>query len=88
MMLVGHEPDERVLATAAEAGGCDVIVVAATSTAYSRIKQLAPTVVVVAMSVDDVEACQLMSMLKLDPDTSQIPVFTCLLEAVPTHSDA
>jgi hypothetical protein len=87
MMLVGQEPDERVLARAAEADDCDVIVVAPMSTAYSRIKQLAPTVVVVAMAVDDVEACQLMSMLKLDPDTSHIPVLTCLLDPVPAPSD-
>ena len=88
MMLVGREPDEQVLATVTDAGGYDVIVVAPTSTAYSRIKLLRPSMVVVAMAVDDVEACQLMSMLKLDSDTSHIPVVPYLLEPLPAHSNA
>jgi len=87
LMVVGREPDERVLDTVTETGGYDVILVEATATAYSRIKRLAPSVVVLTMAVDDVEACQLMSMLKLDRDTSQIPVFTCLLEPVAAHPD-
>jgi len=87
LMVVGREPDERVLETVTETGGYDVILVEPTASAYSRIKRLAPSVVVLTMAVDDLEACQLMSMLKLDRATSQIPVFTCLLEPVPAHSD-
>ena len=86
LMIVGREPDERVLDTVTETGGYDVILVEQTATAYSRIKRLAPSVVVLTMAVDDVEACQLMSMLKLDRETSQIPVFTCLLESAPAQA--
>jgi PleD family two-component response regulator len=79
MMIVGREPDERAVETVTEAGGYDIIAVERTSTAYSRIKRFMPTVVVLMMGFDDLEACQLMAMLKLDRDTSHIPVLTCLL---------
>jgi len=82
LMIVGTEPDERILETATDAGGYDVILVEATATAYSRIKRLSPSAVVLTMTMDDLEACQLMSMLKLDRDTSNIPVFTCLLKPI------
>jgi response regulator RpfG family c-di-GMP phosphodiesterase len=82
VMIVGTEPDERILETATDAGGYDVILVEPTATAYSRIKRLSPSAVVLTMTMDDLEACQLMSMLKLDRDTSNIPVFTCLLKPI------
>jgi len=86
LMLVGHQPDDRVLDTIVEAGGYDVILIEPTATAYSRIKRAAPGLVVLCMADDDVEACQVMSMLKLDSDTSAIPVLTCLREAVPPRA--
>ena len=87
VMVVGREPDERVWDAVTDAGGYDVVVVEATATAYSRIKRQAPSLVILTMGFDDVEACQLMSMLKLDRETSHIPVFSCLLEPVPAHSN-
>jgi PleD family two-component response regulator len=87
MMVVGREPNERVLETVTDAGGYDVIVVEPTATAYSRIKRLAPHLIVLSMAFDDVQACQLLSMLKLDRETSGIPLFTCLLEPAPAQSD-
>ena len=86
LMLVGHQPDDRVLDTIVDAGGYDVILIEPTATAYSRIKRATPNLVVLCMADDDVEACQVMSMLKLDCDTAAIPVLTCLLETVPPHA--
>jgi PleD family two-component response regulator len=88
LMVVGREPDERVLASVTDTGGYDVIVMEPFTTAYSRIKRFAPSVVILSMEIDDVEACQLISMLKLDRDTSRIPVFTCLAEPAPAPSFA
>jgi PleD family two-component response regulator len=48
-----------------------------TTTSYSQIKRVTPELVIVCLSFDDVEAFQLMSMLKLDRDTSTIPVVMC-----------
>ena len=85
MMVVGRDPDERILEAVTDGGGYDIVVVEPTATAYSRIKRLTPSVVVLTMDFNDVEACQLLSMLKLDRETSQIPLFTCLLEPVAAH---
>jgi PleD family two-component response regulator len=87
MMIVGRDPDERILEAVTDGGGYDVVVVEPTATAYSRIKRLTPSIVVLTMDFNDVEACHLLSMLKLDHETSQIPLFTCLLEPVPAHSN-
>ena len=43
---------------------------------YSRIKQVTPDVVIVLSEIDDVAACQLLSMLKIDGELSRIPVVT------------
>jgi PleD family two-component response regulator len=87
MMVVGRRPDERILQAVTDAGGYDIVMVEPTASAYSRIKRLTPHVVVLAMEFDDVEACNLLSMLKLDRETAQIPLFTCLLEPAPAYSD-
>jgi len=87
MMIVGRDPDERILEAVTEGGGYDVVVVEPTASAYSRIKRLSPSVVVLTMDFNDVEACNLLSMLKLDRETSNIPLFTCLLEPVAPHSN-
>lgn len=44
---------------------------------YSRIKQVMPDVVIVYSPIDDLAACQLLSMLKLDPDMADVHVVTC-----------
>lgn len=53
-----------------------VVFVDSIARGYSRVKQVAPDLVVVLAGTDDVPACQLLSMLKMDSDTSGIPVFT------------
>jgi hypothetical protein len=54
----------------------DVVVVQSIAGGYSLIKQLAPDLVVIFVGIGDVAACQLLSMLKMDCDTSAIPVET------------
>jgi len=60
--------------------GYDVIVVESIPHAYSRIRELEPDLVVVFMEIDDVNACQLLSMLEIDRALSGIPVVTCTTE--------
>jgi hypothetical protein len=59
-----------------DTGECDVIVVESLAGAYSRVKREMPNLVIVLCEVDDLPACQLLSMLKMDPATSWIPVET------------
>lgn len=49
-----------------EASDYDVIVVESIERAYARIRQAPPDVVVLFMNIDDVAACQLLSMLHMD----------------------
>ena len=57
----------------------DVIVVESIERAYSRIRQVQPTAVVVFMNSDDVDACQLLSMLHIDHALRGIPVLSCTI---------
>ena len=52
----------------------DVIVVESIERAYSRIRQVQPHAVVVFMNIDDVDACQLLSMLHMDHELRGISV--------------
>lgn len=54
----------------------DIVFVESIAHGYSRIKQLTPDVVVVLLGDDDAPACQLLSMLSMDRETSDIPVVT------------
>ena len=56
----------------------DVVFVESIARAYARIKELRPDIVVIFMAIDDVAACQLLSMLSLDRSVSGIPVVTCI----------
>jgi CheY-like chemotaxis protein len=86
LFVVANDPDERVLATVADAAQHDVVFVEAVTRAYSKIKRVAPGLIVLCLTFDDMEAYRLMSMLKVDPETAPIPVVTCLLEPVAAHS--
>jgi hypothetical protein len=54
----------------------DVIFVESIARGYSRIKQVTPDFVIVVLGIDDVAACQLLSMMKIDRDVSRIPMVT------------
>jgi CheY-like chemotaxis protein len=56
---------------------CNVIVVESIERAYSRITQTQPDVVVLFMNIDDVDACQLLSMLQSDRALRGMSVLTC-----------
>jgi DNA-binding NarL/FixJ family response regulator len=79
--VVGGHPDrvEHLCDLLVDASNFDVIVMESIAGAYSRIKQTAPDFVVVLMRIDDVAGCQLLSMLKIDPDVSRIPLVICAM---------
>lgn len=54
----------------------DVVFVEPLANAYRRIRQLAPELIIVLMRMDDEAACQLLTMLELDPKLVGIPVVT------------
>lgn len=68
---------EELLDALADASGYDVVFVESIASGYSRIKQVLPDLIIVYFEVDDVAACRLLSMLKVDTDLFGIPVATC-----------
>ena len=60
-----------------DGGHYDIVFVADVDHAYSQIRQTRPDLVVVCVGFDDPTGFQVLSMLKLDAETSRIPVVTC-----------
>ncbi|MBM3818515.1 MAG: hypothetical protein FJW14_05785 [Acidimicrobiia bacterium] len=63
-----------------DAGRYDMVFVESSDHAYSQIKKVVPNLVILCARIDDVAAFQLLSMLKLDAATRDIPVLTCTTE--------
>src|ERR1051325_2640190 len=70
-----------------EAGHYDVVFVESSAHAYSQIKRVQPNLVILCMRIDDVEAFHVLSMLKLDRETHDIPVLTYTTEGDGHESD-
>ena len=66
----------QALETALDAGHYDVVFVESTAHAYSQIKRVQPDLAIICIGMDDGEGVQVLSMLKLDPETRDIPVVT------------
>ena len=65
-----------LLETVLDAGQYDIVFVESTEHAYSHIKRLTPHLVIVCLDIDDIDGFQVLSMLKLDESTRDIPVLT------------
>lgn len=74
--VVSRHPQQHAIETVLGAVDHDVVFVESIANAYSHIKRLSPDLVVVCLSADDADGCQVLSMLKLDAETSRIPVVT------------
>lgn len=70
----------ELLETVLDAGHYDVVFVEATEHAYSQIKRVQPNLVILCVHIQDVDAFQVLSMLKLDEETRRIPVLTYTTE--------
>jgi len=75
-----------LLETVLDAGQYDVVFVESTEHAYSHIKRLSPNLIIVCLDIDDLDGFQVLSMLKLDSETSGIPVVTCTLSSTDEDS--
>jgi PleD family two-component response regulator len=66
----------QLLESVLDAGRYDVVFVESSAHAYSQIKRVRPHLVILCVRMDDAESLQVLSMLKLDEDTRDIPVLT------------
>ena len=81
VVIVNGSPEIlELLETALEAGHYDVVFVESSHHAYSQIKRVQPNLVILCVHVDDLDGFQVLSMLKLDPETRGIPVLTYTTE--------
>jgi len=69
-----------LLETVLDAGHYDVVFVESSEHGYSHVKQVQPDLVILCMRIEDADGFQVLSMLKLDPETRQIPVLTYTTE--------
>jgi CheY-like chemotaxis protein len=70
----------ELLETVLDAGRYDVVFVESSQHAYSQIKRVQPNLVILCVQVEDPAGFQVLSMLKLDPDTREIPILTYTTE--------
>lgn len=69
-----------MLETVLDAGRYDMVFVESSDHAYSQIKKVLPNLVIVCARIEQLESFQLLTMLKLDSETREIPVLTYTTE--------
>ena len=69
-----------MLETVLDAGRYDMVFVESGDRAYSQIKKVIPNLVILCTKLEDLDGFQLLTMLKLDSDTRDIPVLTYTTE--------
>jgi CheY-like chemotaxis protein len=83
VIVNGNTEAVRLLESVLDGGRYDVVFVESSSHAYSQIKRVRPHLVILCVRMDDAEALQVLSMLKLDQETRDIPVITYASEREP-----
>jgi len=74
--VVARNPRVNLLDAVLGAGNYDVVFIESIDRAYSQIRQSAPQVVVLCLDVDDAAGFEILTMLRLDSTTSEIPIIT------------
>jgi CheY-like chemotaxis protein len=88
VVVVNGNPDVlEMLETVLDAGRYDMTFAEASGHAYSSIRQIQPDLVILCMDLDEASGFQLLSMLKLDPDTRRIPVVTYAADGLSLADD-
>ena len=76
-----------LLETVLDAGHYDVVFVESSHHAYSQIKRVQPNLVILCVRIAEADGFQVLSMLKLDEETREIPVLTYTTEYDGQESD-
>ena len=81
VVVVNGSPDVLgVFESVLHAGRYDMVFVEPGERAYSQIKRVSPQLVILCTRIERLDGFQLLTMLKLDPDTCDIPVLTYTTE--------
>ena len=88
MVIVNGTPEILdLLETVLDAGHYDVVFVESSQHAYSQIKRVQPNLVILCVRIAEADGFQVLSMLKLDEETREIPVLTYTTEYDGQESD-
>jgi PleD family two-component response regulator len=89
VVIVNGSPEMLdMLETVLEAGRYDIVFVESSEHAYSQIKRVQPNLVILCVRIEDADGFQVLSMLKLDEETRNIPVLTYTSEQSDDDVDA
>jgi CheY-like chemotaxis protein len=80
VVVNGSQEVLGLLEAVLDAGRYDVIFVQSPEHAYSQIRRLRPNLVILCVRIEDLDGFQVLSMLKMDPETRNIPVLTYTTE--------
>src|SRR5712671_7832320 len=81
VVIVNGSPEMlELLETVLDAGHYDVVFVESSHHAYSQIKRVQPNLVILCVRIAEADGFQVLSMLKLDDETREIPVLTYTTE--------
>jgi PleD family two-component response regulator len=69
-----------MLETVLDAGRYDMVFVESGEHAYSQVKKVLPNLVILCTRIEQLDGFQLLTMLKLDAETRDIPVLTYTTE--------
>ena len=76
LIVNGSRDVLHILEPVLDAGHYDVVFVESSTHAYSQIRRVQPDLVILCLEFDDAEGLHVLSMLKLDAETRDIPVVT------------
>jgi len=88
VVVNGNAEALGVLETLLDAGHYDMVFVESSDRAYSTVKRELPNLVVLCTRIEDLEGVQLLTMLKLDPETRNIAVLSYTSEDTSQDFDA
>src|ERR1700752_892654 len=69
-----------MLETVLDAGRYDMVFVESSDRAYSQIKKVVQNLVILCTRIEELDGFQLLTMLKLDHETKDIPILTYTTE--------
>ena len=88
VVIVNGSPEVlELLETVLDEGHYDVVFVESSRHAYSQVKRVQPNLVILCVRIDDADGFQVLSMLKLDADTRDIPILTYTMETKSEDSE-
>jgi CheY-like chemotaxis protein len=80
VVINGNTEVLGMLETVLDAGRYDMVFVESSDHAYSQIKKIQPNLVILCTRIDELDGFQLLTMLKLDGETRDIPILTYTTE--------